>query len=75
MPRLNLLTEKNLDFRRVFFADQRENRGVDCLEHLCGKWADIVEVELQSVECGNTGGGELLSCEFGCESHLGGLVL
>ena len=70
MPRLNLLTEDDLYFRGVLLANQREYKDVYGVEHLCGVWADIVEIELESVECRSTGCAELLAAEFRCESHI-----
>lgn len=70
MPRLDLLTEEDLYFRRVLFMDQREDRCIDCLEHFGGKGTDIVEVELECVERGSISCRVLLTCEFGRESHF-----
>lgn len=51
-------------------ANQREYRGVYGVEHLCGVWTDIVEIELESVECRSTGCRELLAAKFRCERHF-----
>jgi len=45
MPGLNLLAENDADARiRVSLLDERSDRVLDCLEHLGGEGAHIVEV-------------------------------
>jgi hypothetical protein len=73
VPWLDLLPEQDLDFWRVFLADQRKDWGVDFFEHFCWVRADVVEIELQGVEGWSTGCGELLSCKFGCKGHFDGI--
>jgi hypothetical protein len=76
MPRLNLLSEENLNLRSILLSDQWEDRGIDCVEHLLRERADIVQVELQGVQslC-ILKASELLSSELGCESHVGFLKI
>ena len=47
MPWLDLLSEYDLHFIGVLLLDQWENRSIDCVEHLLGERANIVEVELE----------------------------
>lgn len=44
MPWLNLLSEQDLDLRRILLLDQREDRSIDRVEHLGGEWTDIVNL-------------------------------
>lgn len=69
MPRLDLLSEEDLDFGSVLLLDQGENGGIDRVEHLGRERADIVEVELKRMESGGLGGCEPLSGELGCKCH------
>jgi hypothetical protein len=42
MPRLNLLSENDLDLRGIILLDERNHGSVDGMEHLAGERADIV---------------------------------
>ncbi len=69
-PWLNLLSEEELDLEVLLF-DRGKHRVVDCIKHLGGVGTDIVQEELDRVQgFRRRARGELLSCEFRCESHL-----
>jgi len=71
MPRLYLLAKDNIHLPCILLADQRKDRSVDCVEHLCAVGADIVEVEFEGVWCAwrRSRGRELGAAEFGRECH------
>lgn len=70
MPRLDLLSEQDLNFGGVLLLDQWEDGCVDCVEHLGGVGTNIVEIKLQGVQSGGVCGRELLTGEFRCERHF-----
>lgn len=70
MPWLDLLTEQDLDFGRVLLGNQREDRVVDCVEHLCGISTDVIEVDLEGVGSGYISRRKLLAGEPWSERHF-----
>lgn len=50
VPWLDLLPKHELDLGRIFLWDVREHRIVNSVKHLGGEGADIVKVELDSMD-------------------------
>ena len=70
MPGLNLLAEDDLELVRVLLLEDWKDIGIDCVELFLGERADVVQKELECMEClWYSLGYELLPGEFRCESH------
>jgi len=71
MPWLDLLTENNVNLTRILLAEQWEYRSVNGVEHLGAEWADIIEVEFESMYRSlNRGSSKPRARELGCKSHV-----
>ena len=70
MPWLDLLAEDDLELIWVLLLENWEDIGIYCVELFLGKRTDVVQKELECMEClWYSLGYELLPGEFRCESH------